>query len=93
MSRNIRKKSLINKVAQATDNTQEYTREVIERFLAEMIGELAKGNRLEFRGFGVFEVVMRKQKRARNPKTRQEVLVPPHKVVRFRMGKEMKNIL
>ena len=93
MSRNIRKKSLINQVAQATNNTQEYTREVIERFLAEMIGELAKGNRLEFRGFGVFEVVMRKQKRARNPKTRQEVLVPPHKVVRFRMGKEMKNIL
>lgn len=93
MSRNIRKKSLINTVAQATNNTQEYTREVIERFLSEMIGELAKGNRLEFRGFGVFEVVLRKQKRARNPKTRQEVLVPPHKVVRFRMGKEMKNIL
>jgi len=93
MSRNIRKKSLINTVAQATNNTQEYTREVIERFLSEMISELAKGNRLEFRGFGVFEVVLRKQKRARNPKTRQEVLVPPHKVVRFRMGKEMKNIL
>ena len=91
MSNNVRKKAIINKVAELTDNTQEYTRKVIEQFLSEIMHELAKGNRLEFRGFGVFEVVTRRQKRARNPKTKEEVIVPPHKVVRFKMGKEMRN--
>ena len=93
ISNNIRKRSIINKVADETKNTQEYTRKVIESFLNEIVAELANGNRLEFRGFGVFEVVTRKQKRARNPKTKEEVIVPPHKVVRFKMGKEMRNIL
>jgi len=93
MSKNVRKKSIINTVAERTNNTQDYTRRVIEKFLSEIMHELGKGNRLEFRGFGVFEVVTRKQKRARNPKTKEEVLVPPHKVVRFKMGKEMRNSL
>ena len=93
MSRNVRKKTIINKIADATDNTQEFTRTVVERFLSEIVDELGKGNRLEFRGFGVFEVVTRKQKLARNPKTSEEVIVPPHKVVRFKMGKEMRKSL
>jgi len=93
MSPNIRKKSIINKIAEATNNTQEFTRTVIEEFLNEIMSELSQGNRLEFRGFGVFEVVMRKEKLARNPKTSEEVIVPPHKVVRFKMGKEMRDKL
>ncbi|MFH1707995.1 MAG: HU family DNA-binding protein [Planctomycetota bacterium] len=88
--RNIRKKELVNAVAQNTGMTQAYTMQVIERFMAEMIAELARGNRLEFRDFGVFEPVLRKEKKARNPRSGQAFIVPPHMAVRFKMGREMK---
>jgi integration host factor subunit beta len=56
-----------------------------------MINEVAAGNRLEFRDFGVFEVVMRKPRMGRNPRTGQKVAVPPKRVVSFKMGKVMKH--
>ena len=83
----------MNTVADLTNNTRKYASEVVEQFLDEITGELSNGNRLEFRGFGVFEVVTRKKKRARNPKTREEVIVPPQKAVKFKMGKEMREVL
>ena len=92
-SSNVRKRTVVDKVAELTGNTRKYTSDVIELFLSEMIQELGEGNRLEFRGFGVFEVVTRKQKLARNPRTNEELMVPPHKVVRFKMGKEMQKKL
>ena len=93
MPNNVRKRTIVNTVADLTNNTRKYTSEVIEQFLAEITDELSDGNRLEFRGFGVFEVVTRKKKRARNPKTREEVIVPPQKAVKFKMGKEMREVL
>ena len=92
MLKNVRKRNVVNKIAELTNNTRKYTSKVVEQFLSEIMEELAKGNRLEFRGFGVFEVVTRKQKRARNPKTKEEVIVPPQKTVKFKMGKEIKKI-
>jgi integration host factor subunit beta len=91
--RNVRKKEIIAAVAGKAGYTVAYTSQVVERFMSEMIAELAHGNRLEFRGFGVFEPVMRKAKLARNPKTGITVTVPPHRIVRFRMGKEVKELL
>ena len=93
MSMNIRKKTIINRVAQSTSNTQEYTREVVERFLNEIMGELGKGNRLEFRGFGVFEMKHFDERKRRNPKTGENVIIPACKKIKFRMGKDMKNEL
>jgi nucleoid DNA-binding protein len=88
--RNIRKKELVNAVAQNTGMTRQYVSYVIERFMSEMIAELARGNRLEFRDFGVFEPILRKEKKARNPKTGKPIIVQPHMAVRFKMGREMK---
>ena len=87
---NVRKKTVVGNVAKSTGNTQEYTGRVIDSFLSQIIKELAKGRRLEFRDFGIFEPVTRKEKRARNPKTKEEVIVPPRRAVRFRMGKAMR---
>jgi len=92
MAKNMQKRTIIKEVAAATGNTLKHTGQVVESFLEEIIRELKAGNRLEFRGFGVFEIVTRKEKRARNPKTNEEVIVPPQKVVRFKMGKDMREI-
>jgi len=75
--RNVHKRTIVTKVAESTGNNQEYTRKVVDEFLSQIVSELANGNRLEFRGFGVFEPVMRKKKHARNPKTQEEVNCSP----------------
>lgn len=53
---------------------------------------LAAGDRIELRGFGVFEVKKRKRGIGRNPKTGVEVAIPPGNTIRFKPGKELRNM-
>lgn len=86
----ITKKELVNRIAEITGQTKVITKEVIQLFLDEIIRELARGNRLEFREFGVFEVKDRKARRAQNPRTLEKVHVPEKKVVKFKVGRIMR---
>src|SRR5690606_25897056 len=86
----ITKKELVNRIADRTGQTKVVTKEIIQLFLDEIINELAAGNRLEFRDFGVFEVKFRKARRAQNPRTLEKVHVPPKKVVKFKVGRVMR---
>ncbi|GHU43721.1 DNA-binding protein HU [Spirochaetia bacterium] len=52
---------------------------------------LVNGMVIELRGFGTFQVRIRKgRKNARNPRTGEEVTAPPHGIASFRPGKELK---
>ena len=86
----ITKKELVDRIAEKTHTKRLVVKPVIQSFLDEIIRELAKNNRLEFRDFGVFEPRLRAARRARNPKTQQEVGVPTARVVRFKVGRLMK---
>lgn len=86
----ITKKELVNRIADRTGQTKVVTKEIIQLFLDEIINELSSGNRLEFRDFGVFEVKFRKARRAQNPRTLEKVDVPPKKVVKFKVGRVMR---
>jgi len=66
---------------------------VVQQFLDQIIEELAKGNRLEFRDFGVFESKLRASRVAQNPKTLQRVHVPAKRSVKFKAGRLMKEQL
>ena len=55
-----------------------------------IIEELALGNRLEFREFGVFDIVHKKPRIARNPRTGETVHVPAKRMVHFKVGRLMK---
>jgi len=48
--------------------------------------------RLEIRDFGVFQVKERKPRIGRNPKNKVSYPIPPHKVVTFKSGKDLKNL-
>jgi len=50
------------------------------------------GDRIELRGFGVFQVKPRKRGIGRNPRTGKEVRIPPGRTIRFKPGKELQNI-
>ena len=84
------KKELVDRVADLTGNKRVMVKKVIQTFLDQIIGELGKGNRLEFRDFGVFETKRRAARTAQNPKTLERVHVPPKRSVKFKAGRLMK---
>ncbi len=86
----ITKKELIDRIAQSTQAKRVLVKATVQNFLDEVISELAKGNRLEFRDFGVFETATRAARVAQNPKTLEQVQVPAKQIVKFKMGRLMK---
>ena len=86
----ITKRELVQRIAEKTAVQQISAKEVIQCFLDEIINELAKGNRLEFRDFGVFEPKSKAQRVARNPRTGAKVQVPEKTTVKFKVGRLMK---
>ncbi len=89
----ITKKELIDRISDGLGQRRVQVKKVVQLFLDEVITELGKGNRLEFRDFGVFETKVRKARRAQNPKTLQPVEVPEKRTVKFKVGRLMKQRL
>jgi integration host factor subunit beta len=89
----ITKKELIDRISDATSDRRVQVKRVVQRFLDEIVNELGRGNRLEFRDFGVFETKLRKARKAQNPKTLAPVEVPPKRTVKFKVGRLMKQRL
>jgi integration host factor subunit beta len=86
----ITKKGIIDRIAENTNTRRTVVKPVIQHFLDEIVNELTKNNRLEFRDFGVFETKIRAARRAQNPKTMERVQVPAKRNVKFKMGRLMK---
>jgi integration host factor subunit beta len=86
----ITKKEIIDRIAENTNTQRAVVKPVVQVFLDEIIKELTKNNRLEFRDFGVFETKIRAARKAQNPKTMEQVRVPAKRNVKFKMGRLMK---
>ncbi len=85
------KKKLITAIAQERQMHPNEVRNVIQSFLDKLTECLVDGYRLEFRDFGVFEVVQRKQKVGRNPKNAGiPIIIPQRPAVKFTPGKKMR---
>ena len=85
------KSELIQQIAE--ENPHLYQRDV-ERIVSvvfeEITSALAKGDRVELRGFGAFSVKSRDSRMGRNPRTGESVPVPAKKVPFFKAGKELR---
>jgi DNA-binding protein HU-beta len=86
------KRDIISEVVNRTGVTRSQVEVAVETVFDSMKKALAIGDRIELRGFGVFNVRPRKTGIARNPRTGAEVSIPPGKVVRFKPGKELQSI-
>ena len=89
----ITKKELIDRIAEQTQAKRMVVKPIIQSFLDEIVSELGKNNRLEFRDFGVFETRTRQARKAQNPKTLEPIQVPAKRTVKFKMGRLMKQKL
>ena len=86
------KLDIINEVVSKTGITKSKAEVAVEAVFETMKKSLARGDRIELRGFGVFNVRPRKTGIGRNPRTGAEVSIPPGKAVRFKPGKELQSI-
>jgi nucleoid DNA-binding protein len=84
------KKDLISRIVTQTGIKQVLVKAVIQQFFDTIIFELGKGNRLEFRDFGVFDTKTSAPRMAQNPRTLERVKVPAKRRVVFKAGRLMK---
>jgi nucleoid DNA-binding protein len=88
------KRDLVVRISEETGLIQQDVYVVIQKTLDYIVESLTKGETIEFRNFGVFEVRTRKQRIGRNPnKPVQVVTIPERKVVKFKPGKIMKELI
>jgi len=86
------KADIVNRVAELSDVPRSKAVQAVDTILESMKAALAEGKRIELRGFGVFQVRDRKRGVGRNPKTGVEVAITPGRTVRFKPGKDLKNL-
>ena len=84
------KKDLVERITDKTKLKRHDVKRVCQELLDQIIIELRKGNRLEFRDFGVFEIRERSPRVAQNPKTMEKVTVPAKRAVKFKVGRLMR---
>ena len=95
----ITKKDIIEKILldlvekKNLDIKQKDIQNIIQELLNLIRDDLAKGNRIEFREFGVFSVHETPSRIAQNPATLEKVVVPRRFNVRFKQGQKMKNTI
>ena len=85
----MRKSDAIDVIAAEMGTSRSRAEEIYKRIISLMIAQLGKGNRVTLSGFGTFEVVTRRPKLGRNPRTGDRLMIPQHLAVKFRMGKTL----
>jgi nucleoid DNA-binding protein len=85
------KRDLVVRISEDTGLIQQQVMDVVQKTLDYISESLAKGDKVELRNFGVFEVKVRKARIGRNPNSpRTDVPIPQRSVVKFKAGKEMR---
>ena len=83
------KKEMIRRIAVELDINQVLAGKIVQSTLDTILDALAATGKVELRNFGIFKVKKRAPRKARNPKTNEEILVPAKSVICFRPGKNV----
>ncbi len=86
------KVDLVNDVSKLAAITKVKAEVAVDAIFDAMRLSMRRGERIELRGFGVFLVKPRRRGVGRNPRTGEEVRIPPGRTIRFRPGKNLQNI-
>jgi integration host factor subunit beta len=89
--RKVTKADIIDALYEKTGISRKEIRQVVDLFIDSIRDSLIEQMVIELRGFGTFEVRIRKgRQKARNPKTGEMVSVTSHGIAAFRPGRELK---
>jgi nucleoid DNA-binding protein len=85
------KRDLVTRISNESGLVQQQVLDVVQKTLDYIAEALSKGDKVELRNFGVFEVKIRKARVGRNPNSPEtDVPIPERCVVKFKPGKEMR---
>ncbi len=84
------KADILSKIVKDSFLTRAQARKVVNLILEEIGDALARGERVTLVGFGTFQVVDRKPRKGRNPRTGEPIEIPGKKVVKFIPGKALR---
>ena len=83
VKKNFTRKDLSYKIYQNLGFSKSYSSTVIDNFFETLIQELLRSNKIKISSFGTFKVIHKKKRIGRNPKTKDEAIIVPRKVVKF----------
>jgi nucleoid DNA-binding protein len=85
------KRDLVIRISEETGLVQQQVLDIVQKTLDYIAEALARGDKVELRNFGVFEIKVRKARIGRNPNAPEtDVPIPERSVVKFKPGKEMR---
>jgi integration host factor subunit beta len=87
------KADLIGELAKVSHLTKKESETVVNTIFDQITEALAKGDKVELRGFGSFRIRRRRSRRGRNPKTGASINVPPKRVPFYKVGKELRELV
>jgi integration host factor beta subunit len=83
------KANLIDHIAETTQSTKHDAERVVDAVLDHIIEALAKGEKVDLRGFGSFRAAAKKERQGRNPQTGETITIAPRTVAVFKPSKEL----
>ena len=87
------KAELIDAIASDAGLTKADAKKALDSFIKATTVSLKKGDRVALVGFGSFSVAKREARKGRNPQTGKEIKIPAKKVVKFKAGAELANVV
>tara|TARA_B100002049_G_C15848734_1_gene278310 strand:- start:184 stop:477 length:294 start_codon:yes stop_codon:yes gene_type:complete len=83
VKKNFTRKDLSNKIYQKLGFSKNYSSLIIDNFFETLILELLRSNKIKLSSFGTFKIINKKKRIGRNPKTKEEAVILPRKIVKF----------
>jgi len=87
------KADLIEEVSRLAELTRKDSEVIVDTIFDSVVRFVARGDKIEIRGFGSFRTRQRKPRVGRNPKTGDRVEVPAKKIPFFKPSKELKDLV
>jgi integration host factor subunit beta len=87
------KAELVEAVSGASRLSRKHSEVIVEAVFGSILEALARGDKVELRGFGSFRLRQRDSRRGRNPRTGAGVVVPARAVPHFKPGKELRELI
>ena len=83
VKKNFTRKDLSNKIYQKLGFSKNYSSLIIDNFFETLTLELLRSNKIKLSSFGTFKIINKKKRIGRNPKTKEEAVILPRKIVKF----------
>ena len=93
MKKNFTRKDLTDKVFQNMGFSKNVSQTIIDELFDYLVSELVISNKIKISSFGSFEVVKKKERIGRNPKTKEQAMISARKIVRFKPSLLLKDMI